>query len=249
MFAATRYRVPDAVKQAMSYPDQVKHRFVMPKTFVPEQITGFEVFGKRTREAYSSANTPQPSSSSSPAPNSVAALTPTPSRRAPPVASASATHPSTSGKTFTGEGSGFQPTQPRGWATVYDADVPLTQEEQMAKIQAEAAESALQPKESAPEPKSLVLVLKCDLSKLRTNDSTLSRPGSPPAPKRRRLNANAANRPFMDAAEIARQEATFTPTTAGGVGYAAPGVVRQVRMERGGKFDEEEVLYGCRMLV
>jgi hypothetical protein len=236
----------------MSHSDQVKHRHVMPKTFVPEQITGFEVLGKRTREAYSTANTPQPSSSSSPAPNSVAALTPTPSRRAPPVASASATHPSTGGKTFTGEGSGFQPTQPRGWANVYDADVPLTQEDQMAKIQAAAAESALQPKESAPEPKSLVLVLKCDLSKLPNNDITLSRAGSSLstlAPKRRRLNANAANRPFMPADEIARQEATFTPTTAGGVGYAAPGVVRQVRMERGGKFTEEEVVYGCRMLV
>ncbi len=119
----------------------------------------------------------------------------------------------------------------------------------MAKIQAEAAESALQPKEPAPKPKSLVVVLKCDLSKLRTNHSTLSRPGSPPAPKRRRLNANAPNRPFMDAVEISRQEATFTPTTAGGVGYAAPGVVRQARMERGGEFDEEEVVYGCRILV
>lgn len=232
----------------MSHSDQVKHRHVMPKTFVPERISGYEVLGKRTRETYSSASTPQPSSSSSPAPNSVALLTPTPSRHAPPVASTSAaSHPSTGGKTFTGEGSGFQPVQPRGWASVYDADIPPTQEEQIANIQAEAAESALAPKESAPEPKSLVIVLKCDLTKLRNHDSAL--PLDSPAPKRRRLNANAANRVYMDAAEIARQEATFTPTTAGGVGYAAPGVVRQVRMERGGEFTEEEVLYGCRMLV
>lgn len=178
------------------------------------------------------------------------------------------------GKTFTGEGSGFQPVQPRGWANVNDADIPPTQEEQIANIQAIAAESALAPEESAPKPKSLVIVLKCDLSKLRKRDAMedsapkpkslvivlkcdLSKlrerdatlPLDSSAPKRRRLHANAAVNIYMDAAEIARQEATFTPTTAGGVGYAAPGVVRQARMERGGKFTEEEVVYGCRILV
>jgi len=253
----------------MPLADQVKGRHVMPKTFVPERVSGFDVREERSRQAYSDANSPQPPSSSvSPASTSIAAVTPTPNGRAPAVASAlTATHPSTGGKVFTGPGSGYQPPAGRGYANVCDAR--LTQEEEMAAIKTAAKESALKP-EPAPKPKSLVLVLKgIDFSKLATNaakrknDMKRSRPGSsslsspaaassplgPPPSKRRRLNANSADRVFMDAAEIARQEATFTPTPSGRVGYAAPGVVRQVRMERGGSFVEEEVVYGCRMLV
>lgn len=239
---ATRYRVPDEVKQAMSQSDRVKNRWEAPGTLIPEPVPGFAVLGKRTRGTDSSANTPQPSSSSGPTPNSVAPSMPTASRRpAPPTSAPAAMRPSTGDKESTGEGSGSQP------VNVPEAEIPLTREQEMAKSQAEAEaqapkltepqpeleESPLEPEESTPEPpKSLLIILSCDFSKLYTT-------------KRRRLNDN----PFMNIGEIVRQEATFTPTTAGRVGYAPPGVVRQVRMERGGEFTEEEVVYGCRILV
>ena len=89
-----------------------------------------------------------------------------------------------------------------------------------------------------------------------------------PATKRRRVNSatrvlagedtsrlqTLANAALMTSEEIARRESLFSPVLgeeygAAGASYAAPGVVRQARKERGGWFEEEEVVFGARFLV
>lgn len=117
------------------------------------------------------------------------------------------------------------------------APKPMEPQLELEESPPESEESLPEPEESTSEPpKSRLIILSCDFSKLYLI-------------KRRRLNATAASRAFMNIGEIVRQEATFTPAPAGRVGYAPPRVVRQVRMERGGEFTEEEVVYGCRILV
>ena len=218
--AKKRRFVPEAEKAAASHREKVRRRFTVPEDFIPESVPGFGTRQQRTRSGHLNLPAPAP-------PAAAAAAAPIPAapkrKRAP---------------------------RPPGFTRAINTDQPV--EEQIKDLEMQISEAALQDlNDPAPH---------TDAESSSSSDTAPRNPGfSTPffsssnalPTKRRRAVKKSSSSVFMSASEIARQEAGFVPVLADpdlGVTYAKKGVVRQAKMERGGWFEEEEVVFGVRML-
>lgn len=72
---------------------------------------------------------------------------------------------------------------------------------------------------------------------------------SSPPKKKQKTKGKRSSGQLMSVEEINKCESTFTPSIGEMGCYADVGTVREVRAERGGYFEEREVIFGCRMLI
>ena len=221
--AKKRRFVPEDEKAAASHREKVRRRFTVPEDFIPESVPGFDTRQQRTRSGHLNPPAPAPAAAAAPIPTA-----PKPKRKRAP--------------------------KPPGFTRAINTDQPV--EEQIKDLEMQISEAALQDLND-PTPHT-----DAEDDSDSDNDTAARDPGfttpffsnsSALSTKRRRAVKKSSSSVFMSGSEIARQEAGFVPVITGseadlGVTYAKKGVVRQAKMERGGWFEEEKVVFGVRIL-